>query len=159
MIKLSTIFAVGGLTLGSSWAAAIAAPKVQTVEVACHEVPDAESSLAVLVSPDDILRVDELKARDHADDPTVPAGEGARITIAAQPFVNSAWLQRAIDCHLARNAVAHRPANASRSPLDVEGTTITVSAEPGSLTINIATNDHQAAREVLTRARALLPAR
>jgi len=41
-----------------------------------------------------------------------------------------------------------------RSPLDVEGTTITVSAGARArLTINIATNDHQAAREVLTQGR------
>jgi hypothetical protein len=68
-------------------------------------------------------------------------------------------VQRIIDCHLARNAVSHERANASRSPLDVEGTTITVSVEPGTLTINVATNDHQAAREVLARARTLVPPR
>jgi len=159
MRNLLTIFAFAGFVSAASGGLAGAAPRVQTVQVACREVPDAESSLAVLVSPEDVLRVDELKAREHAGDPTVPQGDGARITIAAQPFVNSAWLQRVIDCHLAHNAVSHRPASASRSPLDVEGTTITVSAEPGTLTINIGTNDHQAAREVLARARALLPPR
>ncbi|HEY2731921.1 MAG TPA: hypothetical protein VGK52_18385 [Polyangia bacterium] len=159
MRNLLTIFAFVGFVSAASEGPGVAAPRVQTVELACHEVPDAESSLAVLVSPDDVVRVDELKAKDHLEDPTVPLGEGASITIAAQPFVTSVWLQAAIDCHRAHNAVSRQPAIASRSPLDVTGTKITVSAQPGTLTINIATADHQAAREVIARARALLPAR
>jgi hypothetical protein len=159
MRNLLQIFVFAGFVSAASGGLAVAAPRAQTVALACHEVPDAESSLAVLVSPDDVLRVDELKAKDHLDDPTVPLGEGARITIAAQPFVTSAWLQAAIDCHLARNVLSGRPAIASRSPLDVAGTKITVSAQPGTLTINIATDDHQAAREVIARARAVQPPR
>jgi hypothetical protein len=159
MRNVFTTFVFAALYAAASGGRAAAAPRVQAGELACHEVPDAESSLAVLVSPDDILRVDELKAKDHLDDPTVPLGEGARITIAAQPFVTSAWLQAAIDCHLAHNAVSHQPSIASRSPLDVAGTKITVTAQPGTLMINIATADHQAAREVVARARALLPQR
>jgi hypothetical protein len=159
MRNLFTIFAFAGFVSAARGELAVAAPRVPTVEVACHEVPEAESHLAVLLSRDDVLRVDELKARDHLDDPTVPSGEGARIVIAAQAFVTSNWLQEAIDCHLARNAASGRPANAGRSPLDVEGTKITVSAQPGALTINIATHDHRAAREVLARGRALEPPR
>jgi hypothetical protein len=154
-MTIAGVLAVSVLALG----AAAAAPPPQSVEVACRGIPEAENHLAVLLSTDDVLRVEPLTAREHVDDPTVPTGEGARIVIAAQPFVTSAWLQQAVDCHRARNASAGGATRASRSPLDVGGTTIAVTAAPGTLTVNIATADRHAAREVLARSMALQPRR
>jgi len=127
--------------------------------MACRGIPEAENHLAVLLSPDGVLRVEPLTGREHIDDPTVPTGEGARIVVAAQPFVTAAWLQQAVDCHLAHNASAGGAARASRSPIDVSGTSIAVTAAPGTLTVNIATTDRSAAREVLARSMLLRPKR
>jgi len=149
-MTIAGVLAVSALALGAA-----AAP--QSVEVACRGIPEAENHLAVLLSTDDVLRVEPLTAHEHLNDPTVPTGEGARIIVAAQPFVTSAWLQQAVDCHRARNASAGGAPRASRSPLDVDGTTIAVTAAPGTLTVNIATTDRQAAREVLARSMALQP--
>jgi hypothetical protein len=149
-----------GIIIGLAWAAgaAGAAPRAQPVAVACRNVPEAESHLAVLLSPDDVLRVDALTAHQQIDDPTVPPGEGARIFLAAQPFVTALWLEQAIECHVARNAASGHAA-ASRSPLDVDGARFGVTSAPGTLIVAVTTDDPRAAREILTRARALAPAR
>ena len=86
---------VAGMIIGLAWAAgaASASPRIQPVAVACRDVPEAENHLSVLLSPDDVLHVDALVAREHLDDLTVAAGDGARIVIAAQPFVTAAWLE------------------------------------------------------------------
>jgi hypothetical protein len=155
-MKLVGLLAVFFASAGAS---AQTAPPGPSSPAACHEVPEAESHLAVLLSADDVLRVDAIGPRTHVDDPNVPPGEGARIVVAAQPFVTSAWLQKVVDCHVARRAALGQAAGASRSPLDVAGAKIIVSAEPGTLAINIASTDRQAAREVLSRSLALVPAR
>ena len=151
---------VGGMIIGLAGAvgAANAAPRAQAVAVACRDVPEAESHLAVLLSPDDVLRVDALAAHQHIDDPSVPPGEGALIVIAAQPFVTAVWLEQAIECHVARNAASGH-AGASRSPLDVDGARFGVTSASGTLIVAVTTDDPRAAREILTRARALAPAR
>jgi len=51
MRSLSTIFAFAGFVSAVSGGLVVAAPAGADVALACHEVPDAESSLAVLVEP------------------------------------------------------------------------------------------------------------
>jgi hypothetical protein len=143
--------------LGAGLSRSAPAAPARTVADACRGVPEAESHLAVLLSPDDVLRVEPLGPRDHAADPTVPVGEGARIVLASRPFVTPDWLQRVVDCHLSR-ASGGKPGT-DRSPLDVAGTSVLVTGAPGTLTVTIATRDRHAAREVIARARALVPAR
>jgi hypothetical protein len=157
-MRRTTIGGMTGVAVCLWTALASAAPRAQPAAIACREVPEAESHLAVLLSPDDVLSVEALTARGHFDDPSVPFGEGARIVVAAQPFVTSTWLRAVIDCHLARIASAREP-GAGRSPLDVAGATVTVTDAPGTFEIDITTDDHRAAREIFARAHALLPSR
>ena len=142
----------GGIASGVS-----AAARAQPATVACREVPEAETHLAVLLSRADVMRVEPLRRGDHAGDPLVPSGEGARIVLAAQPFVSMGWLQQAIDCHLARIVAEKWAARADRSPLDVEGARVVVGGTPGELFVNVVSDDRAAAREILTRALVLVP--
>jgi hypothetical protein len=138
--------------LGS--AVAEAGPTASVAE-ACRGVPEAESILAVLLSAPAVLRVEAIAAGDRADDPTVAPGEGARVVVPEQAFVDAPWLQRAVDCHLARNAAYGPPATGPRSPIDVPGARVIVGADGATLAISITTRDRVAAREILARARAL----
>jgi hypothetical protein len=151
-VCLSCVFFVVSVAVAAP--ASSASPP--SVEGACREVPEAENHLAILLSPTDVLRVEALSPRAHLADPSVPEGEGARITVAAQPFVTSAWLRDAIGCHVARVA-AGKTASAPRSPLDVKGAKIVVTASPGVLMVSIASPDHRAAQEILARSRVLAP--
>jgi hypothetical protein len=135
-----------------------AAPVVP-VGTACKDVPEAETHLAVLMSSADVLAVYELKANERLDEATIALGDGARVVLAARPYATSAWLERAIGCHLAKNA-ARGKANAasSTSPLDVEGIVVVVTGStPGELAVDITSSKSDRAREILARARALVP--
>src|ERR1700753_1858352 len=110
--------AIVGVSVASE--AAAAAPGGTPSAVACRDVPEAETHLAVLMSRADVLRVEALRHDQHSSDPTVPSGDGGRVVLGAQPFVTPAWLQQAIGCHLARLAETGAPAG-DRSPLDVPG--------------------------------------
>jgi hypothetical protein len=138
-------------------APALAAPQVQSVSTACKDVPEAENHLAVLLSQDDVLYVEEITARDHGADLSKPARDGARIVLAARPFVSAAWLQQAIGCHMARNAAFGPSQRDKSSPLDVPGAVIDVSSEPGKLFVDVTAVDPNAARQIVARARALVP--
>ena len=151
----SYLIALGTLVLTTSTSVG-AAPPVPTVEGACRNVPEAETHLAVLLSPDDVLKVEPLAAREHANDPTVPPGDGARIVVAAQPFVTAAWLREVVDCHVARRASSMH-ALASQSPLDVAGASVSVTSAPGILNVDVTSSGSDAAREILRRALALRP--
>jgi len=136
----------------------VTVPQAQPVSTACRDVPEAENHLAVLLSPDDVLYVEEITARDHGADPKASARDGARIVLAARPFVSAAWLKQAIGCHMARNAAAMGPSPRDKtSPLDVPGAIIDVSSEPGKLFVDVTAVDPEAARQIVARARALVP--
>ncbi|HVZ72361.1 MAG TPA: hypothetical protein VHJ20_08295 [Polyangia bacterium] len=136
-----------------------AGPRVSAEEpAACHAVPEAETHLAVLMSKDDVLRVDALDGRQHIDDPTAPIGSGARMWISAQPFVTATWFQTVINCHLAEVAAHGAPKSAQPLPIDVPGARTIVSYQPGVLRVDVTSKDAKAAAEILARARALAPA-
>jgi hypothetical protein len=146
--------AVAALTFASG--AQAAPPRVAT-EAACREVPEAESHLAVLMSPADVLAVYDIKANERLSDVTVAMGDGVRVVLAARPFTSSAWLRQAIACHLARNAAAGKARPASSSPLDVEGIVVVVTSVPGELAVDITSSNGDRAREIRARAHALAP--
>jgi hypothetical protein len=146
--------AVAALTFASGSHAA--PPRVAT-ESACKDVPEAESHLAVLMSPADVLAVYDIKANERLSDVTFAQGDGARIVLAARPFTTSAWLRQAIACHLARNAAPGKARPASSSPLDVEGVVVVVTSVPGELAVDITSSNGDRAREIRARARALVP--
>jgi hypothetical protein len=124
---------------------------------ACRDVPEVETHLAVLISPADVLWVDELREGVKLPDGTIPAGDGARIVISARPFTTAAWLQQLIDCHRARDAARGGPPGASRSPLDVPNTSIHVGWAPGYLIVDVISTNDSGGREILARARACGP--
>jgi hypothetical protein len=134
-----------------------ASAPVAPSEAACREVPEAETHLAVLLSPADVLWVDELREGVKLPDGVTPSGDGARIVISARPFSTAGWLQELIACHRARDIAHGGPLASSKSPLDVRGTSIHVGWEPGYLIVDIIASDPAGAREVLSRARACCP--
>jgi hypothetical protein len=145
-----SIMALGVMAAaGSSWAWA-AEPAV------CVAVPEAETHLAVLLSPQNVVSVEALDGK-RQDDPTVPPGVGARIVVASRAFVTADWLQHVIDCHLAARVATGGKANATQLPLDVDGARAHVTRSGGSLTVDVTAADARGAREILSRALALAP--
>lgn len=82
--------------------------------------------------------------------------QGARVAFRAVPAMTGEWLQRVVDCHLARNAVIGG-ADMPFCPLAVPHATATVSSTGGGFAVDITSHDANSAREIVRRALALRP--
>jgi hypothetical protein len=87
-----------------------------------------------------------------------PGGlQGARITFRAMPGMTGEWLQRVVDCHLARNAVVGSDPAMSFCPLAVPRATASVISSGGGFAVDISSDSAGSVREIIKRAAALGP--
>ncbi len=85
---------------------------------------------------------------------------GAVVTFRALPGMTGEWLQRVIDCHIARNnALGNDVPEMPDCPLVPKGVTATVSSAGGGFAVRIESQDPHSAKEILRRAELLKPAR
>ena len=84
---------------------------------------------------------------------------GARITFRAVPGMTAQWLQRDVDCHLARNAaIGHASASEDMPdcPLTLAGVHATASSTADGVVVAITSEDPAIAAEILRRAQKLV---
>jgi len=82
--------------------------------------------------------------------------EGARVLFRAVPGLTAEWLQRVIDCHVARNAVlGYGDPAVADCPLGVQGVSATVRPARGGFAVEMR-GDPAAAEQILRRARAMV---
>ena len=82
---------------------------------------------------------------------------GARITFRAVPGMTSEWLQRVVDCHLARNAVVTSTEDMNFCPLAVPHVAAIVSSTGSGFAVDVTSDNEYAALEVIKRAQGLAP--
>lgn len=83
---------------------------------------------------------------------------GARITFRAVPGMTGEWLQRLVDCHLARNVVVSAAdQNMSFCPLAVPHATANVVSAHAGFAVDVTSEDEVSVREIVKRAAALAP--
>ncbi len=88
-----------------------------------------------------------------------PGGlQGARVTFRAVPGMTPEWLQRAVDCHLARNAVIGDESAMSFCPLAVPHATASVRSTGNGFAVDVTSDDQGSAKEIVKRAWAFGPA-
>jgi hypothetical protein len=81
---------------------------------------------------------------------------GAVVTFHAVPGMTVEWLQRIVDCHLARNsALGHSAPGMPDCPLVPRGVEARVSSTGDGFAVTIRSDDDHTAQEILTRARRL----
>ena len=82
---------------------------------------------------------------------------GAVITFRAIPGMTAQWLQRVVDCHLARNAaVGHDVPEMPLCPLVPRNVTAYVNPTASGFAVSVRSDDADTSREVLRRAQALV---
>jgi len=125
--------------------------------MACSGVPDVDTNGSPLVNPEDVRSIQEIRAEAPVSEAetVVPRG-GARILLRAQPGMTAEWLQRIAECHSSHVAVAN-PAMLTSSPLDVKGARVTVQSTGDGFAVDITSADYKVAREILARAKAMVP--
>jgi hypothetical protein len=83
---------------------------------------------------------------------------GATIVFRAVPGLTAEWLQRVINCHLARNAaVGHDMPEMSYCPLVPKGVQATVRSIGDGFAVDVYSDDEQTAAEIWRRAQQITP--
>ena len=143
----------------------------------CSGIPEADRDLSPFYHREDIVAVQGVKkstggeAYGGGENPSRvveiqqiekkvfgPAGlQGARITFRAVSGMTGEWLQRVVDCHLARNAVIGNDETMGFCPLAVPQVTASVTSTGKGFAIDVTSDDADSAQEVVKRAWALVP--
>lgn len=134
---------------------------------ACAGLSERDRDESPFAHREDIASVSPL----NEPDPGIPAGPGyesgavrggrdqlagAIVTFRALPGMTAPWLQRVIECHLARNAaLGHEVPEMPYCPLVPKGVTATVRPIPTGFAVEIRSSDHDTAKEIVRRAEGL----
>jgi len=118
-------------------------------------IDDADRDTSPFAHREDIASVDTLTA-PSGPKANAKSVEGAVVTFRAVPGMTEQWLQRVVDCHVARNAaMGHDAPDMAFCPLATKGVTATVSPTRDGFAVAIRASDPTTASEVVRRAQAL----
>lgn len=123
----------------------------------CSGIPPEDRDMSPFVHREEITVVETVKR-----DPRIYGGpasstpNGARVAFKAVPGLTGEWLQRLVDCHLARNSVVGTTdPTMSYCPLAVPHATASVVSTGNGFGVDITSDDQESVREIIKRAEAL----
>jgi hypothetical protein len=125
---------------------------------ACSGVPEEDRDESPFDHPDDIRSVSPLREDVKLGKSNAPRMAGAEVVFAAVPGMTAEWLQRVVDCHLARNAaIGHETAAGDMPycPLTLRGAQARVRSVGDGFAVAIRSDDTATAEEILRRAESL----
>jgi hypothetical protein len=123
---------------------------------ACVGIAERDRDVSPFAHRDDIVAVAPLTESVNTGFQPQTRLAGAVITFRALPGMTAPWLQRVVDCHLARNAaLGHTVAEMAWCPLVPKGVTARVTSTEAGLAVAVRADDPETSAEVLRRARAL----
>lgn len=126
---------------------------------ACVGIDADDRDISPFEHTEDIAGVAPLKIPNPNSVGKLPneALVGATVTFRAVPGMTAEWLQRVVDCHLARNAsLGHVVPEMPNCPLVPNGATATVASTGSGFAVSIRSNDPSTAKEILARAQRLV---
>jgi hypothetical protein len=134
-----------------------AAQALRDAEAAsCSGISDDDRDISPFYHREDITNVEPAympSARGKGDPSMVM---GAVITFRAVKGLTSEWLQRIVNCHIARNnAMGNDMPEMAYCPLEPKGVKATVASAGDGFAVRIEATDPKTAQEVLRRAQAL----
>lgn len=122
----------------------------------CVGIPDADRDMSPFDHREDISGVEDLRGPVGLKG-AAPRLEGSVVHFRAVQGMTAQWLQRVVDCHLARNAaLGHQATDMPSCPLVPKGATATVSATATGFDVAIRGSDPAAAEEIGRRAKTLV---
>jgi hypothetical protein len=124
---------------------------------ACAGLADEDRDTSPFAHREDIASVEPLTDTISSGKGPHARMAGALITFRAVPGMTSQWLQRVIDCHLARNAaLGHNVPEMPSCPLVPKNVTAQATAASAGFSVAVRSDDVDTANEVLRRARMLI---
>lgn len=120
---------------------------------ACRNVPEGDRDVSPFYHREDIVSAGPFSESLGLGGRRVI---GAEIVFAALPGMTAEWLQRVVDCHLARNAVLGDAAKEMPyCPLAVPHVKATVRSAGNGFAVDISSGDDKSVKEVIGRAERL----
>lgn len=125
----------------------------QAEATACQGISEADRDMSPFMHVEDIKSVSPL-TETIAKQPARQVG--VKVTFAAVKGMTAEWLQRVVDCHIARNAaLGHTVPEMPNCPLVPKGVSASVSSTGRGFAVSIRAEDSAVAAEILARARRL----
>lgn len=125
----------------------------------CNGVSDRDRDISPFAHREDIESVQPLDTTVSGKN-QFTRRNGAVIVFRALPGMTTPWLQRVVDCHLARNAaLGHDVPEMPYCPLVPKDVTATVKEARGGFAIEVRSDDPDVAQEIWRRAQGLQPTR
>jgi hypothetical protein len=126
---------------------------------ACAGIPDVDRDMSPFDHREDISGVTPYNAPAPGAagvKQQVTKLEGAVVTFRAVPGMTAEWLQRVVDCHVARNAsMGFNMPEMATCPLSVKGAKAKVGSTGNGFAVTVESDDSGSAQEILRRAQAL----
>jgi hypothetical protein len=125
---------------------------------ACGGLSNDDRDISPFEHREDIASVQPAYGNLNLSGGKQPTGHlvGADVTFRAVPGMTAEWLQRLVDCHIARNnALGNDVPEMPYCPLVPKGITAKVSSAGNGFTVRIESQDVSTANEVLRRAQSL----
>jgi hypothetical protein len=121
---------------------------------ACTGISEEDRDMSPFEHREDIESVEPLTVTTTSSKGQYGRTVGAVITFRAVPGMTAQWLQRVIDCHLARNAaLGHNVPEMPNCPLVPKGVTATVTPTATGFAVAVRGEDSATVDEILRRAR------
>jgi hypothetical protein len=125
---------------------------------ACSGVPEEDRDLSPFGHLGDIRSVSPLQEDVRTGKGTSTRVAGAEVVFRAVPGLTAEWLQRVVDCHLARNSAVGHEASAAEMPhcpLTIRGAQARVRSVGDGFAVAVRSDDADASKEILKQAEAL----
>lgn len=124
----------------------------------CAGLSDTDRDQSPFSHREDIESVAELTEEVPSGRTHLTRTVGARIVLRAVPGLTAEWLQRVLECHLARNAsLGHDVPEMAYCPLVPVGVTVDVRSAGDGFAIDVRAEGEESIAEVVRRARTLAP--
>lgn len=122
----------------------------------CVGIPDEDRDMSPFRHQRDISGVKEHVVRITLGRGQVDKTTGADIVFRAVPGMTVEWLQRIVDCHLARAAaVGHDMPEMSYCPLMLKNVSAQVTSTGNGFAVGVTSEDPDTVKEIIRRANAL----
>jgi hypothetical protein len=125
---------------------------------ACAGMSDDDRDISPFYHREDIASVAPLTETVKAGKGTTGKEAGSTVVFRAVPGMTAEWLQRVVDCHLARAAaMGHQMPEMDYCPLELKGVKANVTSAGNGFAINVSADDAATIAEIQKRSKALAP--
>jgi hypothetical protein len=136
---------------------AAAAALTDAEKSACAGISDEDRDTSPFYHREDIQSVSPLTETVKSGKSSTQKDVGATVVFRAVPGMTAEWLQRVVDCHLARaGAVGHDMPEMSYCPLMPKGVKAKVTSAGNGFAVNLSADDAATVAEIKKRTQALV---